>query len=84
MYSRCCRSIIILLYNNIKRIDLDIFTTVYIHIHTNKYICTHMYTYIHIHTLMHIHTHAHICLSINTYTYTRTCKYIAHKANEKK
>ena len=27
LYSRCCRSIVILLYNNIKRIDLNAFTT---------------------------------------------------------
>ena len=38
MYSRRCRSIINLLYNNIKRIDLDVFTTVYIHIHTHAHI----------------------------------------------
>ena len=82
MYSRCCRSIIIFLYNNIKRIDLDVFTTVNMHIHAHKYMCTpHMHTYIHIHTHMHIHTHVHIYLSINTYTYIRTCKYIVHKAN---
>ena len=74
MYSRCCRSIIILLYNNIKRIDLDVFTTVYTYIHTNTYvhICIHTYTYAYTYTCVHI-TEIKPDFNCRNYSYDTLC-----------